>query len=322
MLTEVDLVVTFAGTVEDFDAANFTLYLAALVGVEPAAITLNVTAASVLVAATIRVVGEAENVVDSVQALAKNASALSLAAGIPVESVDLPTVSVRAVVAPSPPPPSPPSPPSSPPSPPSPSPSPAPSPPPPSPVPPPPPSPCPPPPPLLPGQEWGSFYILIDQTFTSTHNCLEGCNADSPIPVGKAADPEPTGLAITADLNGDGYPDVVTGTHVFFNPGSGDFHNVTGQRYWDAAVMGANVTVIAGVDVDSDGDIDLVIATDNPTGAKVLINPGSSPTWSKQEPTLAAHATAHPARQRPAHPLAWGCPLGPKGASPRRVGAG
>ena len=114
-LTEVDLVVTFAGTVEDFDAANFTLYLAALVGVEPAAITLNVTAASVLVAATIRVVGEAENVVDSVQALAKNASALSLAAGIPVETIEIPTVSVRAIVAPSPPPPSPPSPPSLPP---------------------------------------------------------------------------------------------------------------------------------------------------------------------------------------------------------------
>ena len=79
---------TVAGTVETFDAANFTLYLAALVGVEPAAITLSVTAASVRVAATIRVVGEAVNVVASVQALANNASALSQAAGVTVESVD------------------------------------------------------------------------------------------------------------------------------------------------------------------------------------------------------------------------------------------
>ena len=115
-LTEVDLVVTLAGTVETFDAANFTLHLAALVGVEPAAITLNVTAASVRVAATIRVVGEAVNVVASVQALANNASALSQAAGVTVESVALPTISVQVVVAPSPPPPSPPPPSPSPPS--------------------------------------------------------------------------------------------------------------------------------------------------------------------------------------------------------------
>ena len=134
--------------------------------------------------------------------------------------------------------------------------------------------------------------------------------------MGKAADPEPTGLAITADLNGDGYPDVVTGTHVFFNPGSGDFHNVTGQRYWDAAVMGANVTVIAGVDVDSDGDIDLVIATDDPTGAKVLINPGSSPTWSKQEPTLAAPCDRPPSAPKACPPTCLGLPSGSKRSVP------
>eukprot|EP00964_Phaeocystis_antarctica_P147045 scaffold113524_cov47-Phaeocystis_antarctica.AAC.1 len=95
---------TVAGTVETFDAADFKLHLATLVGVEPAAVTLNVTAASVRVTATIRVVGEAARVVASVQALANNASALSLAAGVTIQSVDTPTVSVRLVVAPSPPP--------------------------------------------------------------------------------------------------------------------------------------------------------------------------------------------------------------------------
>ena len=116
MLTEVDLVLTLAGTVETFDAAEFKLRLAASIGVDPSAVTLNVIAASVKVAATIQVVGEAASVVASVQALANNASALSLAAGVTVESVDVPTVSVRVVVAPSPPPPSlPPSPPSPPP---------------------------------------------------------------------------------------------------------------------------------------------------------------------------------------------------------------
>ena len=120
--------VTLAGTVETFDAADFTVHLAASVGVEPAAITLSVAAASVRVAATIRVVGEAVGVIASVQALANDASTLSLALGVTVESVGAPTVSVRAGAAPSPPPASPPPP------------SPSPSPPPPSPPPPSPPT--------------------------------------------------------------------------------------------------------------------------------------------------------------------------------------
>ena len=106
-LTEVELVLTVAGTVETFDAAKFKENLAASVGVEPAAVTLKVTAASVRIVATIRVVGEAAGVVAAVQALANDASSLSLAVGVAVESVDPSTVSVRAIVAPSPPPPSP-----------------------------------------------------------------------------------------------------------------------------------------------------------------------------------------------------------------------
>eukprot|EP00964_Phaeocystis_antarctica_P156595 scaffold126351_cov45-Phaeocystis_antarctica.AAC.1 len=101
---------TLAGTVETFNSANFIVQLAASIGVEPAAITLNVIGASVRVAATIRVVENAIDVVTSVQLLSSNTTALSLTLDVTVESVASPTVSVRAVSAPSPPPPSPPPP--------------------------------------------------------------------------------------------------------------------------------------------------------------------------------------------------------------------
>ena len=57
-------------------------------------------------------------------------------------------------------------------------PSPAPSPPPPLTPPPPPPSPLPPPPPLQPAETWGRFYVLVNEIFTTTHNCLADCDAN------------------------------------------------------------------------------------------------------------------------------------------------
>ena len=182
-LTEVELVLTVAGTVETFDAAKFKENLAASVGVEPAAVTLNVTAASVRVAATIRVVGNADGVIAAVQALASNASALSESVGVTVESVDPPTVSVQVVLAPSPPPPpspespepSPPPPPSpelpepSPPPPPSPE-SPGPSLPPPSPPPPSPPPPSPSPPPLTPPTEETTDTLATEPSETPSES--------------------------------------------------------------------------------------------------------------------------------------------------------
>ena len=99
------LVMTVAGTVESFDAANFKANLAASIGVAPAAVTLTVTAASVNVAASIKVTENATGVVASVKALASDSSALSKAVGVTIESVAAPTFSVRAILAPSPPPP-------------------------------------------------------------------------------------------------------------------------------------------------------------------------------------------------------------------------
>ena len=87
-LTEIGLVMTVAGTVEAFNRRaqhNLKLNLAASIGVEPAAISLSVSAASVRVAATIRVVENAtSNVAASVQLLSSNTTALSLATGVTV----------------------------------------------------------------------------------------------------------------------------------------------------------------------------------------------------------------------------------------------
>ena len=130
----IEVTMTVAGTVETFDAANYKLHLATFLGVEPAAITLNVTnvgvrclrvihqdlevsangfnACTCSVVASIREIEKEEDVVDaSVQLLSSNITALSLALNVTVKSVAPPTrVPVRAVLAPSPPPPSPPPP--------------------------------------------------------------------------------------------------------------------------------------------------------------------------------------------------------------------
>eukprot|EP00964_Phaeocystis_antarctica_P048433 scaffold28038_cov56-Phaeocystis_antarctica.AAC.1 len=134
------------GTCETLNGTTFITRLANSIRVEPAAITLNLTACILRVAATIRVAGDHTEVFDRVQGLSRNITALSQALDVTVESVDEPTNSTVAVLAPSPPPPSPSPPPPSP-SPPPPSPSP----PPPSPSPPPPSAPPPgsPPPPCL-----------------------------------------------------------------------------------------------------------------------------------------------------------------------------
>jgi len=91
-----------------------------------------------------------------------------------------------------------------------------------------------------------------------------------------------TGLATAVDLNGDGYPDVVTGTEVFLNPGHGEFTNVKGMPWRTPSAAGAQdaePTSIVGVDVDGDGDNDLVVSQQRTSstdgGIFVLYNPGN-----------------------------------------------
>ena len=111
--------VTVSGTVETFDQEAFKAALGASVRVDREAISLNVTAASVKVVATILVVEEAVEsdgnvhvgyAVAALQALARNRSAFSEAVGVAVEAIAPLVVWHRTVPMPLPPPPSPPSP--------------------------------------------------------------------------------------------------------------------------------------------------------------------------------------------------------------------
>ena len=95
---------TVAGTVETFDNASFAAGLAASVNVSTDAVTLTVTAGSVQVNATIKVVDTSTGIVASVKALANDVTALSQAVGVTVESVAPPVISMLAVDAPKPPP--------------------------------------------------------------------------------------------------------------------------------------------------------------------------------------------------------------------------
>jgi hypothetical protein len=137
----------------------------------------------------------------------------------------------------------------------------------------------------MPGERCEKFYVILKETFDSTRNCLVDCKAtSSPSAVGVDTIENPavdtSGLATAVDLNGDGYPDVVTDTEVFLNPGDGQFTSVKGMPWRTPSAAGAqDATSVVGVDVDGDGDNDLVVSQ-QPTsstngGIFVLYNPGS-----------------------------------------------
>merc|ERR1719149_73114 len=114
-LTQVEMQLAAQGTVEDFDQAGFQASLGAYLRVSPADISLDVSAASVNVKVTITFADSsaARSVVDTMQGLASNLTALSAAVGVTVEDATGPVLSQVVILAPSPPPPSPPPPPPS-----------------------------------------------------------------------------------------------------------------------------------------------------------------------------------------------------------------
>ena len=92
MTPVVQLALTVRGNVESFNRDEFRTGLAASVGVSPHDISLEVTAASVNVVANIALSsGDDEassmDVLRSLTALASNATALSAAVGVEVESI-------------------------------------------------------------------------------------------------------------------------------------------------------------------------------------------------------------------------------------------
>jgi hypothetical protein len=90
------------------------------------------------------------------------------------------------------------------------------------------------------------------------------------------------GLAVTVDVNGDHYPDIITEEKIFINPGTGDFTGVRGFKYWKSDADGAvttlangavdytgkeytplanfDVVTVAGVDIDMDEDEDVILS--------------------------------------------------------------
>ena len=103
-LTQVEMQLAAQGTVEDFDQAGFQASLGAYLRVSPADISLDVSAASVNVKVTITFAdtSAARSVVDTMQGLTSNLTALSAAVGVTVEGATGPVVSQVVILAPSP----------------------------------------------------------------------------------------------------------------------------------------------------------------------------------------------------------------------------
>lgn len=119
----------------------------------------------------------------------------------------------------------------------------------------------------------------------STYNNNGGVLSPTPVVTGKRST-ESDGLQHVADFNGDGIPDLVTGTDIVLGDGTGDFSQGKRVPYNMGDGVQTPLTVTS-VDIDNDGDIDLVVSPRDagPFGQSkpyYLLNPGSG-DFSKAE---------------------------------------
>ena len=149
--------------------------------------------------------------------------------------------------------------------------------------PPPPPSPLPPPPPLLPAEAWGGFYVIVKETFTTTHNCLLGCDANPEVP--EIESPDNKGSIAVGRFAPPGSPPFTPATEVTILTNGFEYEYKTPpparEVFTAPGTMGLNLpevhlmTTVKVADVNVDGHND-AIATFVDGTTKVYLNPGSN----------------------------------------------
>jgi len=88
------------------------------------------------------------------------------------------------------------------------------------------------------------------------------------------AGPDATYALALADLDSNGFLDVISNNEFYLNPGGASAGDFTGVEPYKFGTLGADVQFVATADLDADGDQDVVFATN--TAIKIYLNPTGS----------------------------------------------